>query len=167
MPRPTATPRSRIAVHAVPSVLADTYGPALAAVLAERPPWSRVNAAEAGGAARLTVGDVASAAAAARSLWGRGAAAVVVTLGIAGAVVVTATGEARLVPPDIQGAYPVGSGDAFLAGLAAAVVRGETLVVAARFGMAAGIANALVPGAGELDPASAERLVPGVVVTPL
>lgn len=158
---------ARIAATRSVPVLADAYGPALAAVLAERPAVVKVNAAEAGGAAGLTIGDAASAVAAARVLRGRGAAAVVVTLGIAGAVVVTATGEARLVPPDIEGAYPVGSGDAFLAGLAAAVVRGETLVEAARFGIAAGIANALVPGAGELDPASAERLVPGVVVTPL
>lgn len=158
---------ARIAATRSIPVLADTYGPALAAVLAERPAVVKVNAAEAGGAAGLTIGDAASAVAAARVLRGRGAAAVIVTLGIAGAVVVTATGEARLVPPDIQGAYPVGSGDAFLAGLAAAVVRGETLVEAARYGIAAGIANALVPGVGELDPASAERLVPGVVVTPL
>lgn len=158
---------ARIAATRSVPVLADAYGPALAAVLAERPAVVKVNAAEAGGAVGLTIGDAASAVAAARVLRGRGAAAVIVTLGIAGAVVVTATGEARLVPPDIEGAYPVGSGDAFLAGLAAAVVRGETLVEAARFGIAAGIANALVPGAGELDPASAERLVPGVVVTPL
>jgi 1-phosphofructokinase family hexose kinase len=158
---------ARIAATRSVPVLADAYGPALAAVLAERPAVVKVNAVEAGGAAGLTVGDAASAVAAARVLRGRGAAAVIVTLGIAGAVVVTATGEARLVPPDIQGAYPVGSGDAFLAGLAAAVVRGETLVEAARYGTAAGIANALVPGVGELDPASAERLVPGVVVTPL
>ena len=158
---------ARIAAARSVPVLADAYGPALAAVLAELPAVVKVNAAEAGGAAGLTIGDAASAVAAARVLRGRGAAAVIVTLGIAGAVVVTATGEARLVPPDVHGAYPVGSGDAFLAGLAAAVVRGETLVEAARFGMAAGIANALLPGAGELDPASAERLVPGVVVRPL
>lgn len=158
---------ARIAATRSVPVIADAYGPALEAVLTERPAVVKVNASEAGDAAGLTIGDAVSAAAGGRVLRGRGAGAVVVTLGIAGAVVVSAAGEARLVPPDIQGDYPVGSGDAFLAGLAAAVVSGETLVEAARFGIAAGIANALVPGVGELDPAFAERLVPGVVVMPL
>lgn len=150
---------ARIAATRSVPVLADAYGPALAAVLAERPAVVKVNAAEAAGAVGLPIGDAASAVAAARVLRGRGAGAVVVTLGIAGAVVVTATSEARLVPPDIRGAYPVGSGDAFLAGLAAALIDGGPLVEAARRGMAAAIANALVPGAGELDRAAAERIL--------
>jgi fructose-1-phosphate kinase PfkB-like protein len=111
--------------------------------------------------------DAGSAVVAARALRGRGAVAVVVTLGTAGAVAVSAAGEARLEPPDVRGAYPVGSGDAFLAGLATALVGGSPLIDAARLGMAAGIANALLPGAGELDRTTAERLVSLVVVTPL
>ena len=161
---------ARIAAARSVAILADTYGPALDEVLAELPAVVKVNAAEAGDAAGLAVGDAASAVAAARILRDRGAVGVVVTLGLAGAIAVGATGEARLVPPDVRGAYPVGSGDAFLAGLAAALVDGAPLVEAARLGMAAGIANALLPGAGELDRATAERLVPGVTVmsvTPL
>jgi 1-phosphofructokinase family hexose kinase len=148
-------------------VLADTYGPALADVLAERPAVVKVNAAEAGEAAGLSVVDAGSAVVAARVLRDRGAVAVVVTLGTAGAVAVSAAGEARLEPPDVRGAYPVGSGDAFLAGLVTALVGGAPLIDAARLGMAAGIANALLPGAGELDRTTAERLVSLVVVTPL
>lgn len=148
-------------------VLADAYGPALAAVLAERPAVVKVNAAEAGDAAGLSVVDAGSAVVAARVLRDRGAVAVVVTLGTAGAVAVSAAGEARLEPPDVRGAYPVGSGDAFLAGLATALVGGAPLIDAAQLGMAAGIANALLPGAGELDRTTAERLVGLVVVTPL
>ena len=148
-------------------VLADTYGPALADVLAERPAVVKVNAAEAGEAAGLSVVDAGSAVVAARVLRDRGAVAVVVTLGTAGAVAVSAAGEARLEPPDVRGAYPVGSGDAFLAGLVTALVGGSPLIDAARLGMAAGIANALLPGAGELDRTTAERLVGLVVVTPL
>ncbi len=152
------------AAYSVP-ILADTYGPALADVLAELPAVVKVNAVEAGDATGIAVADTPSAVAAARVLRDRGAIGVVVTLGIAGAVTVNSTGEARLDPPDVRGAYPVGSGDAFLAGLATALVDGAPLVEAARIGMAAGIANALVPGAGELDRATAERLVPGVAVT--
>lgn len=150
---------ARIAAARFVPVLADTYGLALAEVLAEIPSVVKVNAAEAAAATRLTVDDAASAAAAAGILAVRGAAGVVVTLGIAGAVVVSAAGATFLVPPDVRGAYPVGSGDAFFAGLAAALIDGGSLEEAARRGMAAGIANALVPGAGELDRAAAERLV--------
>lgn len=156
----------RIAATWSVPVLADAYGPALAAVLAERPAVLKVNAGEAGEAVGLTVDDPGVAVMAARRLRDRGADAVVVTLGAAGAVVVEATAEVRLVPPDVRGAYPVGSGDAFLAGLAVALVAGVPLVEAARRGMAAGIANALLPGAGDLDPAAAEQLADEVRVAP-
>jgi 1-phosphofructokinase family hexose kinase len=141
------------------AVLADTYGPALAAVLAERPAVVKINAEEAGDATGIVVGDAASAEAAAAGLRDRGAASVVVTLGSAGAVVVSATGSTRLIPPGLRGAYPVGSGDAFLGGLAVGIARGDGLPDAVRLGLAAGIANALVPGAGELDPREVERIL--------
>ncbi len=158
---------ARIAAARSVPVLADAYGPALADVLAERPLVVKVNAAEAGDAAGVAVVDRASAVAAARVLLARGAMNVVITLGVGGAVAVSATGGATLEPPDVRGAYPVGSGDAFLAGLAGALVAGLPLVEAARLGMAAGIANALLPGAGELDRTTAERLAGMVIVTPL
>jgi tagatose 6-phosphate kinase len=146
-------------------VLADSYGPALAAVLAERPAIVKLNAAEAGGASGMPVTDAASAAAAAGVLLERGAGHVVVTLGVAGAVVVGAGAGAWLRPPDIRGTYPVGSGDAFLGGLAVARARGEPVVDAARFGMAAGIANAQQPGAGVLDPSAIESLLGQIAVS--
>jgi tagatose 6-phosphate kinase len=133
-------------------VLADTYGAALSPVLAEHPEIVKVNADEAADATGIPVSDAASAAAAARALVGAGAASVVVTLSLDGAVVATASGVSRLVPPDVRGRYPVGSGDAFLGGMALGVERGDDDFEAARLGLAAGIANALVPGAGELEP---------------
>jgi tagatose 6-phosphate kinase len=156
---------ARIAARSSVPVLADTYGPALRAVLREHPVVLKVNATEAADATGLTINDGQSAAAAARALREQGAIGVVVTLGMGGAVVVGATCEARLGPPDLRGAYPVGSGDAFLAGLAVALVDGETLEEAARRGMAAAIANALLPGAGSLDRAAAERVLPDVAIT--
>jgi fructose-1-phosphate kinase PfkB-like protein len=53
----------------------------------------------------------------------------------------------------------VGSGDALLAGLAAALAAGHPLPEAARRGAAAACANALVPGQGELDPRDAARVL--------
>lgn len=148
------------------AVLADTYGPALAAVLPERPAIVKLNAAEAGEASAVSVSDASSAARAADVLRDSGAAGVVVTLGLGGAVVVASGGErAQLIPPDIRGAYPVGSGDAFLGGFAVAYARGEPVVEAARLGLAAGIANAQIPGAGELDPSTIERILERITLT--
>ncbi len=143
-------------------ILADTYGPALPALLAERPAILKVNAAEAGEASGVSVGDARSAADAGRILRDAGAAYAIVTLGLEGAVVVGADDPIQLIPPDLRGAYPVGSGDAFLGGLTIAVARGESMVEAARLGLAAGIANALVPGAGELDPAAIAGILEGI-----
>jgi fructose-1-phosphate kinase PfkB-like protein len=99
-----------------------------------------------------------SAARAARTLLDLGAATAIVTLGPEGAVVATAVGASLLEPPAIRGAYPVGSGDAFLGGMAVGVARGDDIIEAARLGLAAGIANALVPGAGVLDPDAIEPI---------
>jgi 1-phosphofructokinase family hexose kinase len=140
-------------------VLADTYGPALEAALAEQPTIVKINAAEAGDATGVPVSDPVSAATAAAVLLEAGAVWVVVTLGLAGAVVASGGGRTWLVPPAIHGAYPVGSGDAFLGGVAVAYERGESVVQSARLGLAAGIANAQVPGAGVLDPTSIDRIV--------
>jgi tagatose 6-phosphate kinase len=146
-------------------VLADTYGPALAAVLAERPAIVKLNSTEASEASRIHVVDAASAVEAARVLRDAGAACVVVTLEVGGAVVVSATARTQLIPPDMRGAYPVGSGDAFLGGLMVGHGRGAPVVEAARLGLAAAIANAQIPGAGALDPTSIGRILDRVSVT--
>lgn len=145
-------------------VLADTYGPALPALLGERPAILKVNAAEAGEASGVSVVDARSAADAGRILRDAGAACVIVTIGLEGAVVVGADDPIQLIPPDLRGAYPVGSGDAFLGGLAVTLARGEELVAAATLGMAAGIANADLPGAGVLDAATVDRVRPTIDV---
>jgi 1-phosphofructokinase family hexose kinase len=143
-------------------VLVDTYGPALATVLAEHPAVVKVNAAEAAEASGMPVADPGSAAAAAETLRRAGASVVVVTLGPEGAVVVTGRERIHLLPPDLHGSYPVGSGDAFLGGLAVATARGEPVVEAARLGLAAGIANAQIPGAGRLDPDAIDAILAGI-----
>jgi 1-phosphofructokinase family hexose kinase len=147
------------------AVLADTYGPALGAVLGEHPAIVKLNATEAGEASGVPVSDVASAAAAARVLGDMGATSVIVTVGLAGAVVLSDGERAHLVPPDERGAYSVGSGDAFFGGLAVAFGRGESVVDAARLGLAAGIANAQVPGAGELDPRAIDAILQRITST--
>ncbi len=156
---------SRTGVRA--AVLADSYGPALAAVLAERPAFVKVNAREAGEASAVEVRDVASAAEAARHLRDLGAGAAIVTLGPAGAVLATPEDVVHLVLPNVRGAYPVGSGDAVLGGLAEALARGAQAIDAVRLGLAAGTANALLPGAGVLDPSAIGEILDGILVLPV
>lgn len=89
---------------------------------------------------------------------------VVVTLGVGYAVVVTADSRTHLVQPELRGPYPVGSGDAFLAGRAVAFSRGGAVVDAARLGLAAGVAKAQIAGAGELDPHTVDGIVDQVTL---
>ena len=57
-----------------------------------------------------------------------------------------------------RGRYPVGSGDAFLAGLVVALERGDPWPDALRLALGAAAANAELPGAGALDAARADVL---------
>ena len=100
---------ARIANGRSVPVLADAYGPALAAVLAERPAVVKVNACEASEATGLAVSDPRSAAMAARALVARGAACVVVTLGVDGSVIVTAHEQAFFVRPPSAASIPWGA----------------------------------------------------------
>ena len=70
-------------------------------------------------------------------------------------------------PPPELGPFPVGSGDALLAGMAAALARGLPLPEAAREGAASACANALRPGQGELDRADVTRVLPAISLTRL
>ena len=146
--------------RSVPLVV-DCHGAALEAVLAERPSVVKVNAKEAAEAAGNAAAEPQEAA---RALVRRGATWAVVTLGPDGAIACDGATTWRLRAPGPAGRYPVGSGDAFLAGLTLAMVGSASLLDAARRGVAAGTANAFVPGAGMLDAGAAARLLTLVTV---
>jgi 1-phosphofructokinase family hexose kinase len=138
----------------------DAHGEALGAAIGAGPAVVKVNAAEAGGTVGATIATALDAIDAARAIRARGADAVIVTLGRDGAVAVESGGVAwRLPGPSELGAYAVGSGDAFLAGLIVGIAGGRSFVESARLAMAAGAANALEPGAGILDPSVARSLI--------
>ena len=155
----------RIASAAGVQVLADVYGPALAAVLVEGPAIVKVNAAEAAELLDSDAGDAHDpdgAVALARAIVARGATRIVITLGANGSIGIDADGSLiHLGPVAKRGAFPVGSGDAFLAGLATATVGGADLAEAMRVGAAAGAANAALPGTGDLDLELFRRLAEG------
>jgi 1-phosphofructokinase family hexose kinase len=121
----------------------------------------KLNAAEAAAAVEAD-GAVATAGA----LHERSGGAAIVTRGREGAVLVTPAGETLAGRLDADGAYPVGSGDAFLAGLVVALDRGADWPDALRAALGAGAANAAQPGAGRLDRGHAERLASQATVTP-
>jgi 1-phosphofructokinase family hexose kinase len=142
----------------------DVGGDELRRALAE--PWLvKVNAAEAAAALAMPVGGKDAAVSAARSLRSRGAGLALVSMGVAGAILVdeAAVGWRIGAPPEI-GPYSVGSGDALLAGFIAALASGHPAADAARLGCAAAAANALRPGQGEIDPVDADRIAPGITL---
>ena len=101
------------------------------------------------------IGDVdpATAVALARGL---PVAAVVVTLGAAGAMVVTPTEATHVPAPAIEPVDTTAAGDAFCGALADALVDGADLVGAARWAVRVGAAATLRPGAQPSLPTTAE-----------
>jgi tagatose 6-phosphate kinase len=155
----------RLARDAGARTAVDADGELLALAL-EAGPWlAKGNAAEAGRATGLAVEVEADARAAAVALQARGAGIALVSRGLEGTIVADEAGTAwRVGPPPERGAYPVGSGDSALAGFLAAIAAGSTTAVAARQAVAAGTANALRPGQGEIEPADVERILPMVTL---
>jgi 1-phosphofructokinase family hexose kinase len=154
-------------------VVVDTHGEPLRLALSASPDVVKVNIDEAsalvGGGATDdgATDDDAAAGVAADRLCELGAASAIVTLGPRGAVTVTERHDGlRLAGPPVVGAYPVGSGDAFLAGLAVARAAGSPWTDSLRLAGAAGAANALMAGAGDLDPAVVRDLVDQILVEP-
>jgi tagatose 6-phosphate kinase len=130
------------------SVWVDTSGSALKTALDVRGVNIKVNAAELGEALGTEISNAEQATNAGRQLLARGISSVAVTLGKDGAVLLADSGVwiARL--PAMEVINSVGSGDAFLGGLAFALSGGNPPEVALRYGVAAGAANALQFGGG-------------------
>ncbi|MBV9606313.1 MAG: hypothetical protein JO027_14450 [Solirubrobacterales bacterium] len=157
--------------HGTP-VAIDSHGPQLLPALKAGPELVKLNAEEA--AEALDRGAPASdplpwAAAAAAELQRRvpGNRIAVVTCGADGMALVDGSGEALAGRIDEVSRYPVGSGDAVLASLALSFGRSapahEMLVLA----LAAGAANAELPGPGVLDPDRVPALAARASIRPV
>jgi sugar/nucleoside kinase (ribokinase family) len=86
-----------------------------------------------------------------RELAGGTAHAGVVTRRADGVVVAAPDGRRFEGTLYVRGPYPVGSGDAFLAGLVASLERDPDWPTALRLALGAATANAETPGAGRFD----------------
>jgi 1-phosphofructokinase len=143
----------------------DTSGPALAGALDLPLALLKVNAEELGQALGGSIDTPAAARDAAAKVLARGPAAVIVTLGKDGAVAVGEGGAWRAHGPEVAAISAVGSGDALLAGVAAAFAEGRGLAEALRLGVACGAANTLSVGAGVLRAADVIRLREATTLT--
>lgn len=148
-------------------VVVDIGGAPLVAALEARPWLVKINAAEASATTGMPVVTRQDVTAAARRLIQVGAEQALITMGVEGAVLVTPDGAWSVGRAPVIGQYSVGSGDALIGGIVAAMSRGEDLPTALGHGAAAGTANALIPGQGRLDTRDVARLLPLCEVTRL
>jgi 1-phosphofructokinase family hexose kinase len=131
-------------------VILDGRGGALTRALPMRPLVVKPNRHELGAMVGRSLDDDGSLREAMIGLVKQGARWVVITMGKAGAVASDGTLFWRIPALDIQAVSPIGSGDAFAAGLASAIASGRDVIDACRLAVACAAANALVIGAGIL-----------------
>jgi 1-phosphofructokinase family hexose kinase len=144
----------------------DANGPALDAAVRAGPDAVTPNLAEAEGLLHGRTDEDVDAApdareracTAAEELVRRGARAAAVTAAASGAAI-AAPAPSWLPAPRVTARNPIGAGDVFTAGLAAALERGLELPDAAREAIAAAAASVEAPTAGELDPARMRQLL--------
>ncbi len=110
----------------------------------------KVNTREASAVVGFPIREIPDATQAGSLLLKKGVQMAVITLGSRGAVLVTENGNFLAIPPTVKRFSSVGSGDAFLAGLMTALIKGVHPSEALRYATAAGAANTQTLGGGNL-----------------
>jgi len=139
----------------------DSRGDALARSIDDHPKLVKINAHEASQLLDRSISSIDEAHDAALAIHRRAGGsghATVITMSEQGIVAIDPAGTARHARTHARGRYPVGSGDALLAGLLVALERGDPWPIALALALGAAAANAETPGAGHLDPARAREL---------
>jgi tagatose 6-phosphate kinase len=142
----------------------DAQGAALTAALEARPALVKPNRAELASTLNQTLDDETAVMSAIRELFQRGAEKVVVTAGKEPVLAFDGQQFWKVFSPPVKAVNPIGSGDAFTAGLVSLLVRGDDLGEACRWAAAAGAANALTAMAGEVNMEDVQRLARDVNV---
>lgn len=148
-------------------VWVDVESPALSAALEACPAGVKINQTETSDLLGQTPENIPEIVEAAQAVRKKGAATVVITLGNEGAVFVDGQQAWLAQPPRVPAISTVGSGDAFLGGLAVGLAREEPVAEILRRAAAAGAANTLQLGGGRLRLIDYEKLLPQVQVKPL
>jgi tagatose 6-phosphate kinase len=156
---------ARLAQAAGAISVADAQGAALLQLLKAKPDLVKPNRPELAATVGRELKDEAGVMQAMRELCERGAKRVMVTAGKDPALAFDGRSFWRIAAPRIKAVNPIGSGDAFTAGLVWRLVRGDDLGEACRWGSAAGAANALTAMAGEVNREDVDRLAREVEVS--
>ena len=139
-------------------VVIDTSGSHLPAAIESHPFMVKINAAEAASMLGVPVSTEEEVVGAAQRLAARGAQSVIITRGKDGAIGWDGTAGWRVDAAGGAGPYTVGSGDAFTAGVAWALLAGGSMVEWLAAGAAAATANTQVLGQGNIDAAALEGM---------
>ncbi len=143
------------------TTVVDTKGDVLARTVEGAADVIKPSRRELASLVRWVPADLAEIESAARQVLGRGGVtALVVSLGEDGALLVERDGPAtRFVGPEVTVVSTVGSGDSMVAGIVRGLARGDSLVDATRWGVAAGTAAVLTPGTDLCHLEDVERIV--------
>lgn len=149
-------------------VFVDQGGAWLQASLTARPEVVKINSLEAASLLGWSeFDDAATAARAAQSIRTGGITTVALTLGARGAVLAGRHGIWLATPPALKIVSPIGSGDAFLAGLTLAMMDGQPDPESLRQAVAAGSANALSDASGSFSRRDFEQILTGITLASL
>ncbi len=139
-------------------VIFDASEPYLSAGLAARPDFIKPNRHELAAWVGSPIDSLAAAYRAGRMLVERHGCAPVITLDKDGALAVLPDRALHVPPLAIDVVSPAGAGDAVLAGLAAAISRGESIEDGLRLGIAAAAAVCMTLGTAVCNRADVDRL---------
>jgi len=156
---------TQIAKRSGARVVLDTSGEHLCEAVKAAPFMVKPNVVELShiaGRELLTLEEISRAA---KSLKQYGIEITAVTMGRSGAMVTDGVHSWKAVPPEIEFASAVGSGDAFVAAFIDALMRGDHVSRALAIGTAAGAANATTYGAGFCTKESIMKIMHDVVLT--
>ncbi len=147
-------------------VLLDSYGPPAVAGVAAAPYVVKANLDEVRSSFDVDARDPVRRDRFVRSLLDSGVEYVLLTDGARGAWMYAGEAGIEFVPPRVREVNPVGSGDAMLGAMVAALDRGEEEVDAVKVGIAAGAANAARVGVCDFTPEEVNALLAQVAVRP-
>ena len=143
----------------------DATGEPLRRALSSRPFVAKPNRAELGKTLGVDTSTQHGLRDAMKRLVAEGATWAVVTMGGDGAMASDGKDFWRVAAPKVRVVSPIGSGDAFAAGLAAGIAGGRTMPEACTLAVACGAANAMTPVAGHVRMEDVERLQSEIVVS--
>jgi len=155
---------TRLAEAAGALSVVDAQGAALLEALKAKPGLVKPNRPELAATTKQELKNDSDLMSAMRELRERGAQRVIITAGKEPTLAFDGKVFWQIITPRIKAVNPIGSGDAFTAGVVWRLLRGDDLGEACRWGAAGGAANALTVLAGDVSRSDVDRLAQEVQV---